>query len=152
MQVYEAPDATSYCESVPRQKVFTVDHANRALPLVSRIVRDMVRQFKKVCALEERCHIRRPSISREQQAELRRRYGVELERLRDLSDELAAVGCQLKDWRTGLVNFPAIHHGRIVELCWRPGETRVTHWREVGAGIEARKPLEMGTPEQPVTA
>jgi hypothetical protein len=112
----------------------------------------MVRQFKRVCALEERCHIRRPSVSREHRAELRRRYGVELDRLRELSDELGAVGCQLKDWRTGLVNFPAIHRGRMIELCWRPGESRVTHWREVGAGVDGRKPLEAAAPEQPVIA
>ncbi len=123
-------------------RIFTLDHANRTLPLVQRIVSDMVRQYKKVGALEERCHIRRPSVSREEQASLCRQYEVELEKLRLFSEELSAVGCELKDWRAGLIDFAAIREGRIVELCWRLGETRIDYWHEVGAGFQNRHPID----------
>jgi len=127
--------------SQPR-RIFTLDHANRTLPLVSRIVADMVRQYKKVCALEDRCHIRRPSVSNEEHSSVRRAYEVELDKLRDLSEELSAVGCELKDWRRGLVDFHAVLNGKKVELCWRLGEERIEFWHEVGAGFTSRQPLD----------
>jgi hypothetical protein len=125
-----------------RRRIFTVEEANRTLPLVRRIVTDIVRQHKRVCALEERCHIRRPTVSSAEQERLGRQYNLELDKLRDLADELAAVGCQLKDWRRGLVDFAAVYQGRDVDLCWQLGEEKVEHWHEVGAGYPGRQVID----------
>lgn len=129
-------------KSVRRKPLFTVEKANRALPLVQRIVADIVKQHKKVCALEERCHMRRPNVSEEEQARLGRQYSIEIEKLRDFAEELAAVGCDLKDWRRGLIDFAANYQGREVELCWHLGEDRVAYWHEVGAGFPGRHPID----------
>jgi hypothetical protein len=48
---------------------------------------------------------------------------------------------QLKDARTGLVDFLAYRDGEIVELCWRLGEQQVGHWHRIGEGFPGRKPL-----------
>ncbi len=125
-------------KSAPRKPLFTVEKANRALPLVQRIVSDIVRQHKKVCALEERCHMRRPTVSEEEQQRLGRQYAIEIEKLRELAEELTAVGCDLKDWRRGLIDFSALYQGREVELCWHLGEERVNYWHEIGAGFPGR--------------
>jgi hypothetical protein len=125
-----------------RRKFFSVDHANRTLPLVRRIVTDMVRQHKRVSALEDKCHMRRPNVSAEQQDHLRRQYMHELEKLRDLAEELAVIGCEIKDWRSGLIDFRSRHQGREIELCWRLGEDRVEHWHELDTGFAARQKID----------
>ena len=139
-----------------RRRYFTVEEANRSLPLVQRVVADIVKQHRKVGALEERCHIRRPSVSPAEQERLGRQYNIELEKLRELSDELAMIGCELKDYRRGLIDFPCRHHGREIELCWRLGESKVEHWHEVGAGFPGRQLIDeeflRGSFPKPVTA
>lgn len=125
-------------KTVRRRPLFTVEKANRAIPLVRRIVADIVKQHKKVCHLEDKCHMRRPGVSEEEQASLGRQYSKHLDKLRDLAEELTAVGCELKDWRQGLIDFAALYQGREVDLCWRLGEEKVEYWHEVGAGFPGR--------------
>ncbi len=128
----------------PRQsaRVFTLKQANRTLPLVSRIVTDIVRQHKKVCDLEDIYQRPGPGAPEEGRIALREKCLAEVEFLRELGDELAAVGCQLKDWRRGIVDFFAIRDGRPIEFCWRLGEDRISHWHETDAGFRARQPMD----------
>jgi hypothetical protein len=56
-------------------------------------------------------------------------------------EAMTAEGIVLRDADTGLIDFPARRDGRLVYLCWRPDEERVTHWHEVDAGFGGRKPL-----------
>ncbi len=122
--------------------LFTLERANRAIPYVERVIRDIIKQHRKVCSLEEKCHIHRPSVPREEHVRVRDQYRVELERLRELADELAAVGCQLKDWRRGTVDFRCLYQGREVELCWQLGEDRVEYWHEAAEGFARRRPID----------
>ena len=57
--------------------------------------------------------------------------------LRGLDD----LGVQLKDARTGLVDFLSYREGELVELCWQLGEDRVAHWHHIGEGFRGRKPV-----------
>lgn len=129
---------------LPRQsaRVFTLEQANRTLPLVSRIVTDIVRQHKKVCDLEDIYQRPGAGASDEGRIALREKCLAEVEMLRELGDELAAVGCQLKDWRRGIVDFFAIRDDRPIEFCWRLGEDRITHWHQADAGFRARQPMD----------
>ena len=56
-------------------------------------------------------------------------------------DELRQLGIETKSVTEGLVDFPAIMDGRMVYLCWRLGELRVSHWHELDAGFRGRQPL-----------
>jgi len=125
-----------------RRRIFTLEHANRTLPLVKRIVTDIVRQYKIVSALEEECHDPHSRGEAEMMDNLRDRYTDELERLRGLAEELTSIGCELKDWRRGLVDFPATIDGRDVYYCWRLGEDVVSHWHELDAGFQGRQLIE----------
>ncbi len=142
MEAYQT--ATDRPRFRPRRmgRVFSIEQANRALPLVSRIVRDVVEQHREICDLEELCQVPRPGWSARVVSDIRDAYADALERLRGLIDELADVGVQLKDWRRGIVDFPAYHAGRPVELCWRLGEKRICHWHEPDAGFRCRRPID----------
>ncbi|HPF38695.1 MAG TPA: DUF2203 domain-containing protein [Phycisphaerae bacterium] len=138
MEAYEIATERPRFQPHSTGRVFTIDDANRALPLVSRVVGDIVQQQREVCDLEDQLH--EPHSGEWEDAQ--ERYTLALERLRDLIDELSDVGCQLRDWRRGIVDFPAIHNERRVELCWRLGERRICHWHEPDAGYRCRQPID----------
>ena len=62
-------------------------------------------------------------------------------RLARLVDEITSHGAQVKDLDTGLIDFPALHNGETVLLCWRLGEDEIGWWHRVDDGFEGRRPL-----------
>ena len=55
--------------------------------------------------------------------------------------ELEKLGVQVKDLDRGLVDFPALHDGEEVLLCWQVGEDEVAFWHGLEEGFAGRKPL-----------
>jgi hypothetical protein len=55
--------------------------------------------------------------------------------------KVGALGGVIKDVATGLVDFPHLRDGRVVNLCWRLGETTIRFWHGMDEGFAARKPL-----------
>jgi hypothetical protein len=56
--------------------------------------------------------------------------------------ELEAIGVVVKDLDLGLLDFPGMHDGEEVELCWHVGEDAVAHWHPLDAGYAGRKPID----------
>jgi hypothetical protein len=56
-------------------------------------------------------------------------------------EEIQRLGGTTKDLSLGLVDFPHLREGREVNLCWRYGEERITHWHGLDEGYARRKPL-----------
>jgi hypothetical protein len=56
-------------------------------------------------------------------------------------EELQELGVQVKDLDRGLVDFPCLHRGREVLLCWELGEDEVAYWHGTDEGYAGRKPL-----------
>jgi len=63
-----------------------------------------------------------------------------LAELRDLLRELTELGVEVKA-ADGLVDLRSKLHGRVVYLCWKFGEPRITHWHELDTGFTGRQPL-----------
>jgi hypothetical protein len=131
----------------PKKKYFTVDEANRALPLVKVIVGDIVRQFQTVNELKQRLGAvqkqhRRPSSDpySEELAQTQAELAAEEAKLEAYIDELTQLGVELKGF-DGLCDFYSLMDGREVYLCWRLGEPEVLHWHELNAGVAGRQPL-----------
>jgi hypothetical protein len=55
--------------------------------------------------------------------------------------ELEEMGAVLKDPRSGLVDFYGHVEGQLVWLCWKYGETEVTHYHGLEDGFTARKAI-----------
>lgn len=53
-----------------------------------------------------------------------------------------ALGVQVKDFESGLCDFPAIHQGRPILLCYRLGESAVEWWHELDTGFAGRRPVD----------
>ncbi len=56
-------------------------------------------------------------------------------------EELTALGVQVKDLDTGLVDFPALRGGEEVLLCWQLGEDEIGWWHTLDGGFAGRRPL-----------
>lgn len=64
------------------------------------------------------------------------------QKLRDAFAEIDAMGVQVKDLDIGLLDFPCEVDGRTVLLCWKLGETSITHWHGTDEGFSGRKPVD----------
>ena len=56
--------------------------------------------------------------------------------------EIHATGVQVKDIDIGLLDFPCKVEGEIVLLCWKLGESKITHWHSTEEGFAGRKPID----------
>jgi hypothetical protein len=129
-------------------KLFTVEQANQALPLVRAIVKDLVDLSREVFERRQRLaslHGNRPRTASDVYSEELRQVEEEVERdterLQEFAEELRTLGVEPKSGLEGLVDFPSTMDGRVVYLCWRLGEPEVLHWHELDAGFAGRQPL-----------
>ncbi len=132
-----------------RKQYFTVEEANRRLPLVRVIVEDIVSLYGDINERRERLADVRSRSSKRDESNL---YSEELEqmeadlekdieRFRGFVEELEELGVELKDAVTGLIDFPAQRDGRDVCLCWKFGEEEIGFWHELEAGFAGRQSL-----------
>lgn len=111
-------------------KVYTLEKANRALPLVNKIVKDIMDAYSKLKVLQSR------KDSPEEETE-----GLK-ETLVQLLDELDSLGVEFKGFEEGLVDFYYRKDGRLVYLCWKLGEDKISCWHELNSGYASRQPLD----------
>ena len=63
------------------------------------------------------------------------------DRMQELCDELHKLGIELKDFFTGLVDFPGELDGEPVLFCWLLGEERVEYFHTAAEGFGGRRPI-----------
>ena len=124
---------------------YTVDQANRALPLVRRIVDDIVAQYRRwqdrVRELESLNAARTAADDVPRAAELESEIQSLATEIEGFRRELRDLGLEVKDYERGLVDFPGVVDGREVFLCWRIGEPAVQFWHDKDAGYAGRRPI-----------
>jgi hypothetical protein len=129
---------------MPYTRRFTVDQANRTLPLVRRIVEDVVRQHRlwreKILELDLVRSTVRPGDALHAER-LEREVQAMAREIDAFQRELGELGVQLKDRRLGLIDFPSEMDGRDVLLCWQLGEPEVKFWHEPSTGFDGRRQL-----------
>lgn len=122
-------------------RIFTVAEAGQVLPLVRRIMTDLMAAHDAwrvaVRALES--GIGGGEIELEATAD---RVMAEARMVEQYLAELRELGCVFKGFDGGLVDFYALRDDRLVFLCWRMDEPRVGHWHELDAGFTGRQPLD----------
>ena len=65
-----------------------------------------------------------------------------IQNAKDTLSEINAIGVQVKDLDIGLLDFPCLVDGEIVLLCWKLGESTITHWHGTEEGFAGRKPID----------
>ncbi len=130
---------------MPR-KYFTLDQANKTLPLVRKIVsditslhpvwRDLVYRYELVAAQSD------PKWGEStEQVALRTQIEAVARQINGYMVELGEIGCVFKGFEEGLVDFYGQLDGRDMFWCWKQGEERISHWHELEAGFAGRQPI-----------
>lgn len=123
--------------SRPRRR-FSVVQANQTLPLVRRVVNDIVQVHARTVELQEQLS---EGLSAKQQQIIQEDLERETDRMQGYVDELHEIGCELKDFTIGLVDFIGRHEDRDVCLCWKLGEAKIDYWHELSAGFAGRQSI-----------
>jgi len=72
---------------------------------------------------------------------LEEEFEREGEALAQCIERLERLGVLVKDLDRGLVDFPALHDGKEVLLCWQVGEPEIAYWHGLDEGFAGRKAL-----------
>ncbi|MCA9752960.1 MAG: DUF2203 domain-containing protein [Gemmatimonadetes bacterium] len=107
--------------------IFSVEEANRALPLVRSIVGDVAERWQDLVKVREEYGNSSPEHDRI------------MRELAEFIQELNEIGCHLRDFERGLVDFPGLLNGKEVQWSWRLGEDSVEHFTRGEKG--PREPL-----------
>lgn len=113
-------------------KYFSPEEANRTLPLVKKIVKDI---------LDYSFELKTISDSTGGEIEENKEAQNLVSAIKSFMAELEEIGCYYKDWNfsIGLVDFPAIIDGAEVYLCWKSDEEKIIHYHGINEGFRGRK-------------
>ena len=131
-------------------RTFTLDEAQRLLPVLESLLRTAIAARKLMEEVEAEMHAVHQRIFLNggtclDIVPLARRKAERVkaeQRLRDAFAEIDSIGVQVKDLDIGLLDFPCEVEGRTVLLCWKLGETSITHWHGTEEGFAGRKPVD----------
>lgn len=137
-------------ETAPR--LFTVAGANACVPrltvLFDQIQGELTRVRELASALSEAGYPleedepvqpdpRAPVEIRAKQTEV----SDLMEQIAEALGEVVELGAEVKS-ADGLVDFRSRRRGEVIYLCWRLGETQITHWHDLTTGFAGRVRIE----------
>lgn len=131
-----------YDEDGEEIKVFTLTEARSLMPRLRKLLARVIREREAL--LDMRVEI---DLAREKANEggggspLGPTYLTYMIAFSEAIQEIEYLGVHVKDFRTGLVDFPYDRDGRIVYLCWKPDEDEIGWWHETEGGFSGRQPL-----------
>jgi hypothetical protein len=127
-------------------KLLSLDDANRMLPLVSRIVSDVVRHYdewqRTVEAFEIAATLSRAERPSPEAEALQHRAQQLARDIQGFVGELAGLGLEFKGFELGLVDFPGEIDGRRIFWCWKHGESSIQYWHDAESGYAGRQPVD----------
>ena len=128
-------------------RIFTLEEAERTLPLLRRILTDLRAEYRiwQDAGAEYELLAAGARAERGETEELlaaRRAMTESADRISGFLDEIAAIGCLFKGFDAGLVDFYTLREDRLVFLCWRVDEDHITHWHDVESGYAGRQPVD----------
>jgi hypothetical protein len=128
---------------------FSPEEANAELEHVRPLVEEMVERRRahvaaltRQEALEARIRGNGGGIPPAVLAEAHAGVEREARALARTVDAINEHGAEVKDLDEGLIDFPALHAGETVLLCWKLGEDEIAYWHRVEDGFAGRRPVE----------
>lgn len=129
-------------------RLITVDEANRVLPLIRPIVRDLLTEYtawREAVGRFELAQATHPPVAHLESPEaMAARLEVEAHgaRIDTRVEEIRLLGGLFKGLQDGQVDFLSLRDDRPVYLCWKLGEDSVSHWHDIDAGYAGRRPID----------
>lgn len=131
-------------------KTFTLDEAQALLPVLESLLKRAIEGKQAAeCAETDLSELARRiylsggmKLDTAKVAKMRADMEGHLQRVRESIAEIDAIGVQVKDLETGLLDFPFRLDDDVVLLCWRMGEPAIEHWHTTEAGFKGRQPVD----------
>jgi hypothetical protein len=131
-------------------KTFTLDEAQSLLPVLESLLKRAMEARRAAQSVESELNELPQRIylsggMRVNSASVAKQRAEVEEHLKQVQESIAeidAIGVQVKDLDSGLLDFPCRIDGQVVLLCWRMGERAIEHWHTVDAGFQGRQPLD----------
>lgn len=131
-------------------KYFTLDEAQSLLPLLESLLKRAIEEKRAADEIEQGFQDLTQKIfltggmflKPERLRRRRKAYDTHAQQAKDLIAEIDAIGVQVKDLETGLLDFPCLVEGETVLLCWKMGEERIEFWHTLEAGFRGRRRLD----------
>ena len=127
-------------------RTFTLDEAQILLPILESLLKQAINGKKLIedvdAELQETAHRvflnggMMLNVVHLAQRKAEREKAIR--RVKDALAEIDATGVQVKDLDIGLLDFPCKVDGEIILLCWKLGESTITHWH--GTRRRLRRP------------
>ena len=132
------------------ERTFTLDEAQKLLPILKSLLKQAIEAKQLIESVDgefqETAHRvflnggTMLNVVRLARRKAEREKAVQ--RLKDAIAEIDSTGVQVKDLDIGLLDFPCRVDGEIVLLCWKLGESAITHWHNTTEGFAGRKPID----------
>ena len=131
------------------ERYFEPTDVERLIPELTRVMSSIMRANEQATAIGRRLEEERERIGLAGGGVIdRAAWKADTDQVTRLTEtvktgltEIMGMGGTIKDLALGLVDFPHRRDGRVVNLCWKYGETRVSHWHGLDEGFANRKPL-----------
>ena len=131
------------------ERYFTPHEVEALIPALTEIMDDVMSAHAEAASIRERLDNEQERIAMAGggviDQDLWRQGLADLEaigaRVQGRLDEIARLGGVAKDLGMGLVDFAHLRDGRVVNLCWKHGETAIRYWHGLDEGFAKRKPL-----------
>jgi len=131
-------------------KTFTLKEAQTLLPVLRALLERAIAAKKEAEEAEQKMAAlaRKIQLAGGMLVDVRRAaqklavHQHAVQRCNDAAQEIDAIGVQVKDLDTGLLDFPFQLGGEIVLLCWKLGEQDIGFWHSTDDGFRGRQPLD----------
>ncbi len=121
--------------------IFTLEEANRLIPVLRPLLQKLMSLRNDLSALQPEIQLARRNALLDGGTQVGPYYVSLLDRFNKELSKIERTGVLVKDFRTGLCDFPHLRDGRLIYLCWRIDEDEVGYWHETDTGFAGRKPI-----------
>ena len=126
-------------------KVFRLEEANALIPVVRPLLEDLVRRRRdlaiKLLEADTAQRMAGDAGGAQRAATQAKQAETMQEEVLALIETVQRHGCIVKDLDLGLVDFPALRAGQLINLCWKMDEPAVAFWHGMDEGFTARKSI-----------
>jgi hypothetical protein len=123
------------------RRYYTVEEANALLPSLRRILSELIEARQRIVSAEPELWDLLEKSVRNGGGKKAGAFLRDFEIVQQNVRAIDALGIEIKDINSGLIDFWSRRDGREVYLCWRYGEASVEYWHDIDAGFAGRQPL-----------
>lgn len=128
-------------DEVEEERIFTLGEARGLIPKLRRLLARVTSERETLLSMRVEIDRAREKAAAGGGSPLGPTYLAHMIGFSEAVQEIEHLGVHVKDFRTGLVDFPYEREGRIVYLCWKPDEDEIGWWHEIDSGFVGRQPL-----------